>query len=49
MIWRLLDAGLLLAGLACVTIGVAQVYRPAAWIVAGLAMVALAIVPGVRR
>ena len=46
MIWRLLDAGLLLLGAGCVVVGVAQVHPAGAWIVGGLSIIALAVVPG---
>ena len=45
MPWRLLDAGLLLLGGGCVVIGVAQIFPPAAWIVAGAACIALGTLP----
>ena len=41
MIWRLFDAGLVLLGAGLAVAGVAQINRPAAWIVAGLILVAL--------
>ena len=41
MIWRLLDAGLVLLGGGLAVAGVAQLSRPAAWILAGLVLAAL--------
>lgn len=45
MIWRLLDAALLFLGAGAVVVGVAQVHPPAAWIVGGLALIALGTLP----
>jgi hypothetical protein len=44
-VFRLLDAAMLLVGSGAVVAGVAQVSPPAAWIVGGLALVALGVFP----
>jgi hypothetical protein len=44
-LWRLLDVVLLILGAGAVVMGVAQVFPPAAWIVGGLACIALGILP----
>lgn len=42
---RLLDAVLALSGAVAVVIGVAQIYLPAAWIVGGIGLLALGLLP----
>jgi hypothetical protein len=45
MIWRILDAALLVLGAGAIVGGVAQWSRPAGWIVAGAVLVALGLLP----
>lgn len=44
-VYSLLDAGLVLLGAAGVIVGVAQLSRPAAWIVGGAMCLALGLIP----
>jgi hypothetical protein len=46
--WRLLDGALLLCGIGAVTVGVALVFPPAAWMVAGMALIGLGLM-SIRR
>ena len=48
MIWRILDAAMLVLGAGGVVAGVAQIYPPAAWVIGGLALIGLGLLP-VRR
>ena len=41
--------GSFVIGVGCLVVGAAQVYRPAAWIVMGMALIAVAFWPRVRQ
>ena len=45
MIWRILDAAMLVLGAGCVVAGVAQIYPPAAWVIGGIAFIGLGLMP----
>ena len=44
-LWPLLDLLLACLGATAIVVGVAQVSRPAAWIIGGLTLVALGLMP----
>jgi uncharacterized membrane-anchored protein len=48
-LWLLLDAAAIFLGIVAIVAGVAQVSRPAAWIIAGLASLAIGLWPPRRR
>jgi hypothetical protein len=44
-LWQLLDGALLVVGIGLVVVGAAQIYPPAAWLVAGAALITLGVLP----
>ncbi len=48
-LWALLDVVAMVLGAVAIVVGVGQVSRPAAWIIAGLALIAGGLLPPRRR
>jgi hypothetical protein len=47
--WVLLDVVLMILGVVAIVVGISQVSGPAAWIIAGLALIAGGVLPPWRR